>query len=63
MSLLRTLVFGAIVGVVGKKLYDNGSLDRFGDDLKTRANEAKDKFEQFRAERTAAASDVLSKRS
>jgi hypothetical protein len=62
MSLLRTLVFGAIVGVVGKKLYENGSLERFGDDLKTRAGEAREKFEQLRAERTAAASEAATKR-
>ncbi len=58
MSLLRTIVFGAIVGVVGKKLYDNGSLDRFGEDLKTRAGEAREKFEELRAGRADARRDV-----
>lgn len=53
MSLLRTIVFGAIVGAVGKKLYDNGSLDRFGQDLKTRAGEAREKFDELRSARAA----------
>lgn len=52
MSVLRTLVFGALVGVVGKKLYENGSLDRFAEDVKTRYGDAKDKFEEIRSERT-----------
>jgi hypothetical protein len=57
MSLLRTIVFGAIVGVVGKKLYDNGSLDRFGEDLKTRVGEARNKFDELRAEHSVKRDD------
>ena len=52
MSFIRTLVFGALVGVVGKKLYENGSLDRFAEDVKTRYGEAKEKVEELRSERT-----------
>ncbi|WP_443970335.1 hypothetical protein [Sphingobium sp. CR28] len=52
MSVLRTLVFGALVGVVGKKLYENGSLDRFAEDVKARYGEAKEKVEEARASRT-----------
>lgn len=36
--MIRTLIFGAIAGLVGKKLYDSGKLDEFKDDLKTRLN-------------------------
>ena len=49
--MLRTLVFGVIAGIVGKKLYDNGSIDRFGDDLKTRLGEAKESFDSKVAEK------------
>ncbi len=52
MSVLRTLVFGALVGVVGKKLYENGSLDRFAEDVKARYGEAKEKVEEARSART-----------
>lgn len=39
--MIRTLIFGAIAGYVGKKLYDEGKLTAFKDDLTTRYNEAK----------------------
>lgn len=34
--MIRTLIFGAIAGYVGKKLYDEGKLTEFTDDLKSR---------------------------
>jgi len=34
--MLRTLIFGGIVAYVGKTLYDNGTLTRFGHDLSRR---------------------------
>ncbi|ALR22758.1 MULTISPECIES: hypothetical protein [Sphingobium] len=39
--MIRTLIFGAIAGYVGKKLYDEGKLTAFKDDLNTRYNQAK----------------------
>ena len=39
--MIRTLIFGAIAGHVGKKLYDDGKLDQFRDDLVARYNQAK----------------------
>lgn len=36
--MIRTLIFGAIAGYVGKKLYDEGKLQEFKDDLLTRLN-------------------------
>jgi hypothetical protein len=39
--MIRTLIFGAIAGYVGKKLYDEGKLTEFKDDLVARYNEAK----------------------
>lgn len=39
--MIRTLIFGAIAGYVGKKLYDEGKLTEFKDDLVTRYNQAK----------------------
>jgi hypothetical protein len=39
--MIRTLIFGAIAGYVGKKLYDDGKLDQFRDDLVSRYNQAK----------------------
>lgn len=39
--MIRTLIFGAIAGYVGKKLYDEGKLTQFKDDLVTRYNQAK----------------------
>ncbi|HUD92746.1 hypothetical protein [Sphingobium sp.] len=47
--MIRTLIFGAIAGYVGKKLYDEGKLTEFKDDLVTRYNEAKTKLEDQRA--------------
>lgn len=34
--MIRTLIFGAIAGYVGKKLYDEGKLTEFKDDLANR---------------------------
>ena len=39
--MLRTLIFGAIAGYVGKKLYDEGKLNEFKDDLVARYGQAK----------------------
>jgi hypothetical protein len=36
--MLRTLIFGAIAGFVGKKLYDEGKLTEFKNDLVDRLN-------------------------
>lgn len=40
--MIRTLIFGAIAGYVGKKLYDEGKLHEFKDDLMTRLNADRD---------------------
>ncbi len=40
-NMIRTLIFGAIAGYVGKKLYDEGKLTEFKNDLVTRYNDAK----------------------
>lgn len=39
--MLRTLIFGAIAGYVGKKLYDEGKLNEFKDDIVARYSQAK----------------------
>ena len=39
--MIRTLIFGAIAGYVGKKLYDEGKLTEFKDDLVARYHEAR----------------------
>ena len=39
--MIRTLIFGAIAGYVGKKLYDEGKLTEFKDDLVARYNQAR----------------------
>jgi hypothetical protein len=36
--MIRTLIFGAIAGYVGKKLYDEGKLTDFKNDLTARLN-------------------------
>jgi hypothetical protein len=41
-AMLRTLIFGAIVGLVGKKLYDSGALNEFAADVQNRLNEVRD---------------------
>ncbi|EQB12347.1 MULTISPECIES: hypothetical protein [Sphingobium] len=48
--MIRTLIFGAIAGYVGKKLYDEGKLTEFKNDLSTRFNEAKVKLDEQRAQ-------------
>lgn len=48
--MIRTLIFGAIAGYVGKKLYDEGKLTEFKDDIIARYGEAKAKLEEQRAE-------------
>ncbi|MEJ7927754.1 hypothetical protein WG908_13440 [Sphingobium sp. AN641] len=39
--MIRTLIFGAIAGYVGKKLYDEGKLTSFKDDLVKRVDTLK----------------------
>jgi len=39
--MIRTLIFGAIAGYVGKKLYDEGKLTEFKEDLVGRYNQAR----------------------
>lgn len=39
--MIRTLIFGAIAGYVGKKLYDEGKLTEFKDDIVARYDQAK----------------------
>jgi hypothetical protein len=41
LPMIRTLIFGAIAGYVGKKLYDQGKLTEFKNDLTARYNQAK----------------------
>jgi hypothetical protein len=48
--MIRTLIFGAIAGYVGKKLYDEGKLTEFKDDIVARYGEAKAKLDEQRAE-------------
>ena len=48
--MIRTLIFGAIAGYVGKKLYDEGKLTEFKNDLVGRYNEAKVKLDEQRAD-------------
>lgn len=48
--MIRTLIFGAIAGYVGKKLYDEGKLTEFKNDVVTRYNDAKISLEDQRAE-------------
>jgi hypothetical protein len=61
--MIRTLIFGAIAGYVGKKLYDEGKLTEFKNDLVTRYNDAKttiaDKASEIEAE-TASTSPLVS---
>ena len=40
--MIRTLIFGAIAGYVGKKLYDEGKLTDFKDDLVARYHQVRD---------------------
>ncbi|MFB0873328.1 MULTISPECIES: hypothetical protein [unclassified Sphingobium] len=47
--MIRTLIFGAIAGYVGKKLYDEGKLTEFKNDLVGRYNDAKAKIDEQRA--------------
>lgn len=40
--MIRTLIFGAIAGYVGKKLYDEGKLTEFKEDLVSRYQQARE---------------------
>lgn len=54
--MMRTLIFGAIAGYVGKKLYDEGKLTEFKDDLVARYNQAKADMDARRNEGASIAS-------
>ncbi|HKY81762.1 MAG TPA: hypothetical protein VJM09_09865 [Sphingobium sp.] len=54
--MIRTLIFGAIAGYVGKKLYDEGKLTDFKDDLVSRYHQVKDDM----SSRSNSTSDSLS---
>lgn len=53
--MIRTLIFGAIAGYVGKKLYDEGKLTEFKDDLVARYNQARADLDHRRDSDTPAA--------
>lgn len=38
--MLRTLAFGAIAAIAGRKLYKSGALHRFSDDARRRLNDS-----------------------
>lgn len=58
--MIRTLIFGAIAGYVGKKLYDEGKLTEFKDDIVARYGEAKAKLEDQNSASSAASAPVIS---
>ncbi|AMK22413.1 MULTISPECIES: hypothetical protein [unclassified Sphingobium] len=51
--MIRTLIFGAIAGYVGKKLYDEGKLTEFKDDLVARYNQARTDLDKRREGETS----------
>ncbi|WP_176597775.1 MULTISPECIES: hypothetical protein [Sphingobium] len=57
--MIRTLIFGAIAGYVGKKLYDEGKLTEFKDDLVARYNQAKIDLDKRRDSETPDTSPSL----
>jgi len=57
--MIRTLIFGAIAGYVGKKLYDEGKLTEFKDDLVARYNQARSDLDNRRASDTTLTSPNL----
>ncbi len=54
--MIRTLIFGAIAGYVGKKLYDEGKLTEFKDDIVRRYETAKSDLE---AQKSGTATSVI----
>ncbi|MET0248752.1 MAG: hypothetical protein ABW164_03375 [Sphingobium sp.] len=56
--MIRTLIFGAIAGYVGKKLYDEGKLQSFKDDAVTRFNQVKTDIAAKNADTTTGSSSV-----
>ncbi len=54
--MIRTLIFGAIAGYVGKKLYDEGKLTEFKEDLVGRYNQVRGDL----SSRTGSSSSSLS---
>ncbi|ANI78645.1 MULTISPECIES: hypothetical protein [Sphingobium] len=54
--MIRTLIFGAIAGYVGKKLYDEGKLTEFKEDLVSRYQQARSDL----SNRTGSSSSSLS---
>ncbi|MFC3443380.1 hypothetical protein ACFOKF_19690 [Sphingobium rhizovicinum] len=58
--MIRTLIFGAIAGYVGKKLYDEGKLTEFKDDIIARYGEAKAKLAEQRIEGDSSTAPLVS---
>lgn len=58
--MIRTLIFGAIAGYVGKKLYDEGKLTEFKEDLVSRYNQAKTNLDTRREANTPISPAVAS---
>lgn len=59
--MIRTLIFGAIAGYVGKKLYDEGKLNEFKDDIIARYNQAKIDIDDKRAANSTGSVSPVSK--
>ncbi|WP_298401107.1 hypothetical protein [Sphingobium sp.] len=58
--MIRTLIFGAIAGYVGKKLYDEGKLTEFKDDIVARYGEAKARLAEQRVEGESTTAPLVS---
>lgn len=56
--MIRTLVFGAIAGYVGKKLYDEGKLTEFKEDLVSRYHQVRDDISARSAQASSTISDA-----
>lgn len=59
--MIRTLIFGAIAGYVGKKLYDEGKLTEFKDDIVARYGQAKADLDEKRAAQGSVPASASSK--
>ena len=57
--MIRTLIFGAIAGYVGKKLYDEGKLTEFKNDIVTRYSDAKTSLADQRADTSVSPASPL----
>ncbi len=56
--MIRTLIFGALAGYVGKKLYDEGKLTEFKDDLVGRYNQARADIAERQSSQTGSSSGL-----